>query len=67
MNVPPEPLLKRETSHESADVVSAISAIAYCFMGFQALFAALELGLFTTLSDEPGERTQTMMVFVDHH
>jgi 2-hydroxy-4-(methylsulfanyl)butanoate S-methyltransferase len=54
MNMPPEPFLKRDTSPESTDAVSAISAIAYGFMGSQALFAALELGLFTTLSDEPG-------------
>jgi 2-hydroxy-4-(methylsulfanyl)butanoate S-methyltransferase len=38
---------------ESSDAISAISAIAYGFMGSQALFAALELGLFTVLSDEP--------------
>ena len=38
---------------ERSDAISAISAIAYGFMGSQALFAALELGLFTTLSDEP--------------
>ena len=52
--MPPEPFLKTETSPEGADAVSAISAIAYGFMGSQALFAALELGLFTTLADEPG-------------
>ena len=33
--------------------IRSLSAIAYGFMGSQALFAALELGLFTTLSDEP--------------
>ena len=38
---------------ERSDAISALSAIAYGFMGSQALFAALELGLFTTLSDEP--------------
>jgi precorrin-6B methylase 2 len=37
------------------DAVSSISAIAYGFMGSQALFTALELGLFTTLEEEPGE------------
>ncbi len=36
-----------------SDAVSSISAIAYGFMGSQALFAALELGLFTTLAEEP--------------
>jgi len=40
-------------SPESSDGISAISAIAYGFMGSQALFSALELGLFTTLSVEP--------------
>jgi hypothetical protein len=38
---------------ESGDAISALSAIAYGYMGSQALFAALELGLFTALSDEP--------------
>jgi len=38
---------------ERSDAISALSAIAYGFMGSQALFAALELALFTTLSDEP--------------
>lgn len=33
--------------------IRSLSAIAYGFMGSQALFAALELGLFTILSDEP--------------
>lgn len=36
-----------------SDAVSSISAIAYGFMGSQALFAALELGLFTALAEEP--------------
>ena len=31
----------------------SLSAIAYGFMGSQALFAALDVGLFTILSDEP--------------
>jgi hypothetical protein len=35
------------------DAISSVSAIAYGFMGSQALFAALELGLFTTLAEEP--------------
>jgi 2-hydroxy-4-(methylsulfanyl)butanoate S-methyltransferase len=38
---------------ESISPIKSLSAIAYGFMGSQALFAALELGLFTTLSDEP--------------
>jgi hypothetical protein len=37
------------------DGVSAISAIAYGFMGSQALFAALELGIFDALADEPSD------------
>ena len=37
----------------SNDAISSISAIAYGFMGSQALFAALELGLFTALAEEP--------------
>jgi 2-hydroxy-4-(methylsulfanyl)butanoate S-methyltransferase len=49
----PEPFLNKETRPEGADAVSSISAIAYGFMGSQALFAALELGLFTKLSQEP--------------
>lgn len=44
---------KENASTEANDAISSISAIAYGFMGSQALFAALELGLFTTLSDEP--------------
>jgi 2-hydroxy-4-(methylsulfanyl)butanoate S-methyltransferase len=51
--MPPEPFLKKETNPEGGDAVTSISAIAYGFMGSQALFAALELGLFTRLSDEP--------------
>jgi SAM-dependent methyltransferase len=35
--------------------VSAISAIAYGFMGSQALFAALELGVFDALANEPSD------------
>ena len=38
---------------ERNEAISTLSAIAYGFMGSQALFAALELGLFTALSDEP--------------
>ena len=45
--------LKKLASTEASDAISSISAIAYGFMGSQALFAALELGLFTALSDEP--------------
>lgn len=44
---------KEVASTEANDAISSISAIAYGFMGSQALFAALELGLFTTLSDKP--------------
>src|SRR5690242_11317426 len=44
---------KELASTEANDAISSISAIAYGFMGSQALFAALELGLFTALSDEP--------------
>src|SRR5215472_84057 len=53
--MPHEPFLKKETSPEGGDAISSISAIAYGFMGSQALFAALELGLFTALSDEPSD------------
>src|SRR5690348_11114097 len=45
--------LKKQASTEANDAISSISAIAYGFMGSQALFAALELGLFTTLAEEP--------------
>src|ERR1700693_5823418 len=38
---------------ERSGAIRSLSAIAYGFMGSQALFAALELGLFTTLSEEP--------------
>jgi 2-hydroxy-4-(methylsulfanyl)butanoate S-methyltransferase len=48
-----EPSMKENASTEAGDAITSISAIAYGFMGSQALFAALELGLFTTLSDEP--------------
>jgi hypothetical protein len=41
---------------ERNEEISSLSAIAYGFMGSQALFAALELGLFTMLSDEPCAR-----------
>lgn len=44
---------KKDASTEDSDAISSISAIAYGFMGSQALFAALELGLFTTLSEAP--------------
>src|SRR5689334_13148968 len=37
----------------SKEAISAISAIAYGFLGSQALFSALRLGLFTTLADQP--------------
>lgn len=45
--------LKEHACTETSDAISSISAIAYGFMGSQALFAALELGLFTTLSHKP--------------
>jgi 2-hydroxy-4-(methylsulfanyl)butanoate S-methyltransferase len=48
-----EPPLKMDRGTEGSDAISSISAIAYGFMGSQALFAALELGLFTALSEEP--------------
>lgn len=35
------------------DAITAVSAVAYGFMGSQALFAALELGLFTELAAGP--------------
>jgi hypothetical protein len=44
---------KTRAEVESDDAIRSISAIAYGFMGSQALFAALELGLFTSLSDGP--------------
>jgi SAM-dependent methyltransferase len=44
---------KKKAEAESDDAIRSISAIAYGFMGSQALFSALELGLFTSLSDEP--------------
>ena len=48
-----EPSLKKDTRTQGSDAISSISTIAYGFMGSQALFSALELGLFTALSDEP--------------
>lgn len=48
-----ESSLKEQASTDANDAISSISTIAYGFMGSQALSAALELGLFTTLSDEP--------------
>ncbi len=39
----------------NSEAISSISAIAYGFMGSQALFSALELGLFTALSNEPSD------------
>jgi 2-hydroxy-4-(methylsulfanyl)butanoate S-methyltransferase len=47
------PSIDHKAPQERSDAISALSAIAYGFMGSQALFAALELGLFTMLSDEP--------------
>ena len=47
------PSIDHLVPQERSDAISALSAIAYGFMGSQALFAALELGLFTTLADEP--------------
>jgi hypothetical protein len=37
------------------DAITAISSVAYGFMGSQALFAALELGLFTELAAGPAD------------
>ena len=55
-----QPMMSQETPSidfpmppKSTYPIRSLSAIAYGFMGSQALFAALELGLFTTLSDEP--------------
>lgn len=48
-----EPASTMVGSHSGEDAVSAISAIAYGFIGSQALFAALELDLFSALADEP--------------
>ncbi len=47
------PSIDHPVPPESVYPIRSLSAIAYGFMGSQALFAALELGLFTTLSDEP--------------
>ncbi|MGZ3644032.1 MAG: methyltransferase family protein, partial [Ktedonobacteraceae bacterium] len=47
------PSLHHPVPPESIYPIRSLSAIAYGFMGSQALFAALELGLFTILSDEP--------------
>jgi len=46
------PIIGRSDGHGEA-AVAAISSIAYGFMGSQALFAALELGLFTELAEGP--------------
>ena len=48
-----KPSLQKQVGTEANNAISSISAIAYGFMGSQALFAALELGLFTTLAGEP--------------
>ena len=47
------PSIDHPVPTESIYPIRSLSAIAYGFMGSQALFAALELGLFTTLSDKP--------------
>jgi predicted nicotinamide N-methyase len=44
-----------DSSTPSDDSITGVSSIAYGFMGSQALFAALELGLFTALADGPTE------------
>jgi len=44
---------RHSSEQQASDAISGVSAIAYGFMGSQALFAALELGLFTTLAEEP--------------
>ncbi|HKV86225.1 MAG TPA: methyltransferase [Ktedonobacterales bacterium] len=49
----PEPVSTRVSSLGRDDAVSAISSIAYGFIGSQALFAALEIDLFSALADEP--------------
>jgi hypothetical protein len=41
------------SKQQISDAISSVSAIAYGFMGSQALFAALELDLFTTLAKQP--------------
>jgi hypothetical protein len=51
----PDPSARSDASPAGSDGVSAISAIAYGFMGSQALFAALELGVFDALAGEPRE------------
>jgi SAM-dependent methyltransferase len=43
----------RTSATGSSDAISSLSAIAYGFMGSQALFAALELELFTALAEDP--------------
>lgn len=48
-----ESSLKRDTRAGDNDAIRSISAIAYGFMGSQALFTALELGLFTALAEKP--------------
>jgi SAM-dependent methyltransferase len=53
MMSPETPSIDHPMPPERNDAISRLSAIAYGFMGSQALFAALELGLFTTLSEEP--------------
>jgi predicted O-methyltransferase YrrM len=43
----------QSTDGTTREAISAISAIAYGFLGSQALFSALRLGLFTTLANQP--------------
>jgi 2-hydroxy-4-(methylsulfanyl)butanoate S-methyltransferase len=45
--------IDHKAPQERNEAISTLSAIAYGFMGSQALFVALELGLFTALADEP--------------
>ena len=40
------------------DAVTAVSSVAYGFMGSQALFAALEIGLFTELAAGPASAAE---------
>jgi SAM-dependent methyltransferase len=44
----------RPSAPRHDDGVTAVSSVAYGFMGSQALFAALEVGLFTELAAGPG-------------
>jgi SAM-dependent methyltransferase len=54
----PEDARRSPAAGRRDDAVTAVSSVAYGFMGSQALFAALEIGLFTELAAGPASAAE---------